>query len=215
MITVTNWVLSRKRSAENTLQKIKIISGRRTTRYINIQDNVLAKLISKRNSPTALPTKRAKRDCIIKNTDPIELRISKFIPENGNVFTLREVFKIMDVEVINTNNFYHLVCTGKHNNTPKIGWCRMISYRRHNKYKKDGILPNETDYGVKMGAPQMIEDSKIALLNSTLSVANFLVWIMFTPAAELIWSKVSVCGVNFGLNPIHFSLKFSLEVNIV
>ena len=61
-----------------------------------------------------------------------------------------------------------------HNNTPRIGCCRMTLYRRYNKYKNDGILPNEIDCGAKMGAPQSIEDGEIAILNTTLSVTKVL-----------------------------------------
>ena len=50
-----------------------------------------------------------------------------------------------------------------------MGCSRMTLYRRSNKYKNDGILPNETDCGAKMGVPPMIEDNKLALLNSTIS----------------------------------------------
>ena len=172
MITVTNRAMSRKRAAENAIEKIKTISRKQNTNYIHIEDNVLEKLIAKKNKPPVSPIKRSKRKCTAEDiviTEQIELRISKLIPNNGIVFTLREAFTIMDNEAMNPSKFYDLACTGIHKRKPRMGCSRMTLYRRYNKYKNDGILPIETDCGAKMGELLMIEDSKIALLNSTLS----------------------------------------------
>ena len=159
----------RKRANVNYDNKLESkLKRTRHTNYIKLEDNILAKLVQ--NSPP-------KSTAIVRTTHHRAAKTSTSLittdilptPKNGKQYNLREAFFILDDLDISTNKFYNLASTP--NSTTGSKWLNCHKgtfYNRLNKYQNDGIIPDENDYGMRMGALPIIKIEEITKLNNDL-----------------------------------------------
>ena len=92
-------------------------------------------------------------------------------PQNGSVFTLKEAFAIMTTCQYKPSVFYDKATNVDiHDTHPQLLMNKSSWYRRWNKYCTDDIMPADNDYGIARGAPPILKDQDIALLNDDLYI---------------------------------------------
>ena len=69
---------------------------------------------------------------------------------------------------ITANKFFILATNKSSNVKPKLLCHRGTFFRRLKKYQVDNVIPVDTDYGLKVGAPQMIKTEDLPKLNDGL-----------------------------------------------
>ena len=168
MTSIANRAQSRKRTACNleSILENAITKGSKRERksYIQPEDNILAKLIQ--------PSIAAKISKHMNLRKPAVLSDGKLPkPQNGSVFTLKEAFAIMTKCEYKPSVFYDKATNVDiHGRHPQLLMNKSSWYRRWNKYCTDDIMPADNDYGIARGAPPILNDQEIALLNDDLHI---------------------------------------------
>ena len=168
MKTITNRTESRKRAASNyeTRNKLKL-QKRCNKNYIEIEDSILADMIVN-NKPT-ITMKQSPRKMSMRKTNPDLPPHLQLKPKNGSVFTLKEAFLLIKNEDISANKFWDLATNRKlHPAHPQLICGRSTFFRRHKHFQTTQIIPQDDDYGSKIGAPALIENNQLCLLNKNI-----------------------------------------------
>ena len=175
MITVTNRTESRKRAASNYESRTKLKLQKRSYKnYIDMEDNILADMIVK-NKPT-ITKKQSPRKMSPRNNNPNSPLRLQLKPENGTFFTLKEAFLLIKNEDISANKFWDIATDCKlHPAHPQLICSRSTFFRRHKQFLTTQCMPQDNDYGSKVGAPAMIEDNQLCLLNTNIKDTEGLV----------------------------------------
>ena len=88
-------------------------------------------------------------------------------PKNGECYTLREAFYLLEEKRINPNQFYNMCTPTKR---PALIFCsKSTFYSKYTKYKMTGVLPLVEDEGLNTGRPRLIGNKSIRLLNNEIS----------------------------------------------
>ena len=88
-------------------------------------------------------------------------------PKNGECYTLREAFTIIDKLKISPSRFYTLATSNPMR--PLIACGRSTMFRKYNMFKISGVLPLIQDEGLNVGRPRLVAIESMKSLNEDIS----------------------------------------------
>ena len=94
---------------------------------------------------------------------------SDLIPANGTFFSLAEAFNLIQAENYNVNTFWTQATDEKiHGKNIQLVCARSSFFRRWKKFQTEGVTPSPGDYGIRVGAPRIVDDNQLHLVNDQL-----------------------------------------------
>ena len=88
-------------------------------------------------------------------------------PKNGECYTLREAFTIIDKLKISPSRFYTLATSNPMRHLIACG--RSTMFRKYNMFKISGVLPLIQDEGLNVGRPRLVAIESMKSLNEDIS----------------------------------------------
>ena len=159
---------SRKTAAINIKSKVEEkMNTRNKQNYLSVDDSVLRSIVNdgKRAavvSDNVSPPKRKKVSA--------EDELSDVTPKNGKVFTIKEAIMIMNDHGITPLRFFQLTTFEQYNkHHPRLLCSRSALYRHVGVFKKQNIYLDENDFGLMVGAPQLVKNNELKLLSKDLT----------------------------------------------
>ena len=169
--TICKRTESRKTAAINLRAKVEnkmnTKKKRATVNYLSNDDAVLQLIVkdTKRHAIVSDNASSPKRRKVSADDE-----IKDIVPKNGKVFTIKEAIEIIYSKNISPLRFFQLTTFEQYNkHHPRLLCSRSTLYRHVGVFKEQNIYPDEKDFGLTVGAPQIVQNSELKMLSNDLS----------------------------------------------